>query len=150
MARMYSRKKGKSGSTKPMVKKAPWVTYKQNEVEDIIVKLAKKGYSSARIGLVLRDQYGVPSARLLTKDKISNILKKHKLYPEVPEELYSMIKKAVELRVHMDKNKKDYISKRGLELTESKIRRLAKYYKSRNQLPKNWKWDPEKAKLMVK
>jgi small subunit ribosomal protein S15 len=150
MARMYSRKKGKSGSTKPMVKKAPWVKYKQSEVEDIIVKLAKKDYSSAKIGMILRDQYGIPSTRLLTKEKMSTILKKHKLYPEVPEELYSMIKKAVELRAHMDKNKKDYISKRGLELTESKIRRLAKYYKSKKQLPKDWKWNPEKAKLMVK
>ena len=85
MARMYSRKKGKSGSKKPMVKKAGWVKYKSNEIEDIIVKLAKKGHSSARIGLVLRDQYGIPSTRLLTKEKISRILKKHNLQPEVPE-----------------------------------------------------------------
>jgi len=61
-----------------------------------------------------------------------------------------MIKKAVEIKSHLEKNKKDYISKRGLELAESKIRRLAKYYKKNNQLPKDWKWDPEKAKLMVK
>ncbi|MCK4497377.1 MAG: 30S ribosomal protein S15 [Candidatus Aenigmarchaeota archaeon] len=150
MARMYSRRKGKSGSKKPMVKKAAWVKYKPNEIEEIIVKLAKKGYSSARIGLVLRDQYGIPSTRIMTKEKISKILKNHNLYPELPEDMYNLIKRAVDLIAHMEKNKKDYISKRGLELTESKIRRIAKYYKRKNQLPKDWKWDPGKAKLMVK
>jgi small subunit ribosomal protein S15 len=150
MARMYSRKKGKSGSKKPMVKKAAWVKYKPNEIEEIIVKLAKKGYPSARIGLVLRDQYGIPSTRIMTKEKISKILNKHNLYPKLPEDMYNLIKRAVDLIAHMEKNKKDYISKRGLELTESKIRRMAKYYKRKNQLPEDWKWDPEKAKLMVK
>jgi small subunit ribosomal protein S15 len=150
MARMYSRKRGKSGSKKPMAKKAGWVKYKPDEIEDIIVKLAKKGYSSARIGLVLRDQYGIPSTKMLTNERVSGILKKHKIYPEVPEDLYNLIKRAVDLVAHLEKNKKDYISKRGLELTESKIRRLAKYYKAKNQLPKDWKWDPAKAKLMVK
>ncbi len=150
MARMYSRKKGKSGSKKPMVKKASWIKYKPDEIEDIIVKLAKKEHTSAQIGLILRDQYGIPSTRMIAKERITRILKKHDIYPEVPEELYSIIKKAVELIKHMEKNKKDYISKRGLELTESKIRRLAKYYKSKNLLAKDWKWNPEKAKLMVK
>lgn len=150
MARMYSRKRGKSGSTKPMVKKAAWVKYKPSEIEDIIVKLAKEGHSSAKIGQMLRDQYGIPSSKIFTEEKISKILKKHEIQPEVPEELFNMIKKAVEVRSHLEKNKKDYISKRGLELAESKIRRLAKYYKKNNQLPKDWKWDPEKAKLMVK
>lgn len=150
MARMYSRKRGKSGSTKPMVKKAAWVKYKSKEIEDIIIKLAKEGNSSSRIGQMLRDQYGIPSSRMFTNEKITRILRKHEIYPEVPEELFNMIKKAVDIRSHMEKNKRDYISKRGLELTESKIRRLAKYYKRKNQLPKDWKWDPKKAKLMVK
>lgn len=150
MARMYSRKKGKSGSKKPMVKKASWIKYKPQEIEEIIVKLAKQGSSSAKIGLVLRDQYGIPSTRMITKERISNVMKKHDAYPEVPEDLFNLIKRAVDLRGHMEKNNKDYISKRGLELTESRIRRLAKYYKSKSLLPKDWKWNPEKAKLMVK
>ena len=50
----------------------------------------------------------------------------------------------------MDKNKKDYTSKRGLELTESKIRRLAKFYKREGALPVDFKYDPDKAKLLVK
>jgi small subunit ribosomal protein S15 len=78
-------------------------------------------------------------------------MKKHGVYNEVlPEDMYNLVKKAVNLRKHMDRNKKDYTSYRGLELTESKIRRLAKYYKARKALPEDWKWNPEKAKLWVK
>ncbi len=86
MARVYSRRKGKSGSKKPMEKKAEWVTYKPAEIEDIIVKLAKSGMGSARIGLVLRDQYGIPSVKikeLHMSERIAKTMKKHNVKPEV-------------------------------------------------------------------
>ncbi len=155
MARVYSRKKGKSGSRKPMVKSAPWVKerYKAQEVEDIIVRLAKKGHSSAEIGLILRDQYGIPSIKvkeLHMTERIARIMKKHKAYPPFPEDMYNLLRKAVLLHAHMNKNKRDYTSKRGLQITESKIRRLAKYYKAQKAIPADFKYDYEKAKLLVK
>lgn len=153
MARMYSRKKGKSGSKKPVKKLAPWVKYKPQEIEEIVIKLAKKGYSTSMIGTILRDQYGIPSTRLKkggAGKKISQILKEKNLYPEIPEDLFNLIKKAVNLRKHLEKHRKDYTSKRGLEITESKIRRLSKYYIRKKVLPQDWKYDPEKAKLLVK
>jgi len=153
MARMYARKKGKSGSKKPMQKIAPWVKYKKEEMEEIIVKLAKKGHSSSEIGLILRDHYGVPSVRvkeLHNKERIAEIMRKHNAYPPLPEDMFNLLKKAVDLHAHMEKNRRDYTSKRGLEITESKIRRLAKYYKSRKEIPADWKYDIEKAKLLVK
>ena len=149
MARMYSRKRGKSGSKAPKQKIASWVKYKPKEIEDIIVKLAKTGHQSAQIGLILRDQYGIPSARM-SKLKIARVMKKAGVYPDMPEDMFNLIKKAVELKVHMTKNKRDYTSKRGLELTESKIRRLGKYYKRKGTLPAGWKWNIEQAKLLVK
>ncbi|RLI97487.1 MAG: 30S ribosomal protein S15, partial [Candidatus Aenigmatarchaeota archaeon] len=54
MARMYSRDRGKSGSSKPAERKMPWVKYKKGEIEEIIVKLAKEGRDSSQIGLALR------------------------------------------------------------------------------------------------
>jgi small subunit ribosomal protein S15 len=153
MARVYSRKKGKSGSKKPMQKTAPWVKLKKEEVEEIIVKLAKKGHSSAEIGLILRDQYGIPSIKvkeLHMSERISRIMKRHKAYPPFPEDMYNLLRKAVLLHAHMEKNKRDYTSKRGLQITESKIRRLAKYYKGQKILPQDWKYDVEKARLLVK
>ncbi len=151
MARMYSRKKGKSSSRRPLQRASPWVKLKPAEAEEIIVKLAGQGKQSAEIGMILRDQYGIPSARDAFKARIARVMKKHKVYNEVlPEDMYNLVKRAVSLRKHMDKNKKDYTSYRGLELTESKIRRLAKFYKKQKALPEKWKWDPEKAKLWVK
>ena len=151
MSRMYSRKKGKSGSHKPLDPKTDWVKTKRAEIDKVIVELAKEGKQSAEIGLILRDQYGIPSTRDSYKERIARIMKKHKVYNEVlPEDMYNMVKKAVNLRKHMDKNRKDYTSYRGLELTESKIRRLAKFYKRQGALPDKWKWDPEKAKLWIK
>jgi len=149
MARMYSRKRGRSGSTKPLKKAAPWVKMKATDTEKIVVELAKKGNSSAKIGLVLRDQYGIPTVRM-SKLRISQIMKKHDAYPKMPEDFFNLLKKAVDLRAHMDKNKKDYTSKRGLEITESKIRRLAKFYKRGGDLPADWRYEPDKARLLVK
>ena len=150
MARMYSRKRGKSGSKKPMTKKAGWVKARPKEIEEKIVKLAKEGHTAAQIGLILRDQHGIPSTRLVTEEKISSVMKRNDVYPELPEDMFNLIKRAVNLASHLEKNNRDYISKRGLELTESKIRRMAKYYKKENLLPGDWKWNPEKAKLMIR
>jgi len=68
----------------------------------------------------------------------------------MPDDMLNLMKRAVKLRAHLARNKHDRYSKRGMELIESKIRRLAKYYKSRNILPEKWRYDPEKAKLLVK
>ena len=45
--------------------------------------------------------------------------------------------------------KKDMTAKRGLILTESKIRRLIKYYHNTGRLPLDWKYTREGAKLLV-
>ncbi len=150
MARMYSRKRGKSGSKRPVKKGAGWIKYKREEIEEIILKLAKQGHQSAEIGMILRDQYGIPSARLVSKKRIARVMKANKVYPEFPEDMLNLLKRAAGLRAHLAKNKKDYTSRRGLELTESKIRRLAKYYKRKKILPHDWKYEAEKIKLLVK
>ncbi len=150
MARIYSGKKGKSGSKKPPFKVVPkWVTQDKESAEKIIVDLAKQKYSSARIGTVLRDTYGVPDAALVANKTITKIMQENKLYPELPEDMMFLLKKAVELRKHMSSNKKDKHSKRGLDNLESKIRRLSKYYTRENMLPKGWVYDPEKARLII-
>lgn len=51
------------------------------------------------------------------------------LAPEIPEDLYQLIKKAVSMRKHLDANKKDKDAKFHLILVESRIHRLARYYK---------------------
>ena len=150
MARMHSRAKGKSGSTKPIKKAVPtWVRYKSKEVELLVTKMGKEKKTHSEIGMVLRDVYGIPCVKLLTKKSISQILKEKGLTPEIPEDLMDMMKKNIELKKHLEENKKDMVAKRGLQLTESKIKRLIKYYKVSKRLPLDWKYDPEKIRLMI-
>jgi len=151
MARMHSRARGKSGSTRPLRTVSPeWVEYTPGEVEDLVMKLAKKGLSPSMIGIVLRDQYGVPDVKLITKKNITKILEENGLGLKIPEDLMNLIKKAVKINKHMKANPHDMTGKRGAQLTESKIRRLAKYYIREGKLPEGWKLDIEKAKLLVR
>jgi len=99
--------------------------------------------------LILRDQFGIPYVKLITNETVSQILKRNEIYPKFPEDLFNLLKQAVNLRDHLEKNKKDYTSKRGLELLESKIRRLGKYYSRKGILPEDWKYSPEKTKLLI-
>jgi len=148
MARMYSRRRGKSRSIKPSVP-ATWVEYKKPEVERLVVKLAKDGLRKSDIGRVLRDQYGIPSVKHLAEKKIDKILIENNIKHEIPEDILNLLRHAVKLREHLLKHKRDYTSKRGLVLIESKIRRLTKYYLKEKKLPAGWKYDAEKAKLIV-
>ena len=150
MARMHSRDKGQSGSTKPAVVSTPgWLQYKPKEVELLIVKYAKEGKSASQIGMYLRDEYGIPDVKLVTQKSITKILEEKKLVGDIPEDLLALIRKAILLRKHMEENHKDQPGKRGLRLTESKIMRLAKYYKGTGKLPSDWKYDPVKIKLSI-
>jgi len=150
MARMYSRKKGKHGSKKPPIKSPPrWVGYKKAEVEKLVVQLAKEGKSAAVIGSVLKDRFGIPDVKLITGKTVMKILTENKLQPKMPDDLLNLLKQSVNLHEHMEKYKADKLSKKGLENLESKIRRLAKYYSRKGLIEKDWKYDPEKAKLII-
>jgi small subunit ribosomal protein S15 len=150
MARMHARRKGKSGSTKPVNRKAhpDWSSLNPREVESHVIDLAKQGKNTAEIGMILRDQYAVPDVKIATGKTISKILESNNLKPEIPEDLQNLIKTALSLRKHIDEHKKDLHNKRNLQLTESKIRRLSKHYIENNQLPQDWKYSPEQAKLL--
>jgi small subunit ribosomal protein S13e len=49
--------------------------------------------------------------------------------PQIPEDLYYLIKKAISIRKHLEKNRKDKDSKFRLILVESRIHRLSRYYR---------------------
>ena len=150
MARMYSRKKGKSGSKKPSKKVIPsWIRYKPNEVEHLVIKLAKEGKSASIIGLHLRDTYGIPDVKTITKKSIGDILEEKKLSPKIPEDMMALIKRAVQIRKHLESNHLDNSANRGLLITESKIAKLAKYYKRTGKISQDWKYDPKKVSLLV-
>jgi len=150
MARMHGKGKGKAGSNKPAGKTGySWLSYKPKEVEMLIVKMAKEGKSPSEIGIALRDSYGIPDARVVLKRKISAVLKEKKLLKELPEDLLALIKKDVSIIKHREANKQVMTAKRGQQLTESKIKRLVKYYKASKKLTDDWKYDPKKAGMFL-
>ena len=150
MARIHARRKGKSGSTHPVnrQKHPDWSSLNPRETEARILELANTGKSQSEIGMILRDQYAVPDIKIATGKKVSRILDENDMLSEFPENLKDLISKALQLRKHLEVHKKDIENKRNLQLTESKIRRLTKYYHSRNKLSKGWKYSPKQAKLM--
>lgn len=98
---------------------------------------------------MLRDSYGVPDVRKATGKKVAAVMKEKGMLPQIPEDLMSLIKRSVTIKKHMEENKHDMTAKRGFELTDSKIRRLVKYYKSESVLSQDWSYDPEKVKLII-
>jgi small subunit ribosomal protein S15 len=155
MARMYARKRGRSGSKRPfslrLKQTAPeWVEMTAEEVESKIVDLHNQGLSTSQIGILLRDSYGVPSVSLVTGMKITRILKEHESANKLPEDLQNLMRRALGLRKHLGMHTRDIHNKRSLQLMESKIRRLVKYYKRERVLPEDWKYRPETAEVIMR
>ncbi len=145
---MPKQEKGKSHSTRPVSKRPPsWCKYQPEEVEALVIKLAKEGTPPSRIGIILRDQYAIPLVKPITGKTISEILKEAELAPTIPEDLENLLKKAERLAVHLEKNRKDLHNKRALQLIEAKIHKLSRYYKREGILPPNWKYEPKIASL---
>lgn len=151
MARIHARRKGKSGSRKPMATKSPdWVPLEASDVEEQVVKLSSQGKAPAEIGLILRDQYAVPSVRLATGKTVLQILRAKNVKFELPEDLGNMMRRAVDLQAHAKANPRDRSNRRGLQLLESRIRRLARYYQERGDLPATWDYSVKIQELAAK
>jgi small subunit ribosomal protein S15 len=150
MARMHARRKGISRSVRPYRKEVPsWSTTDATEIEKTILDLRKQGKTMSEIGLILRDKHGVPNVKLATGKRIGRILAAAGTEARIPEDLQNLIKKALGMRKHLIENKNDLHNKRQLQLTESKVRRLVKYYIRAGKLPKEWEYKPETAEIML-
>ncbi|MFH1222065.1 MAG: 30S ribosomal protein S15 [Candidatus Micrarchaeota archaeon] len=151
MARLHSGKKGKSGRKLPKAKVNPdWVKADKKEVEEVIIKMAKEGVAPAKIGLVLRDKYGVPEARPYLGMKLTAFLKQNSVATAYPADFLDLIKRSVSVYRHLKSAKKDVHNKTKYLHIVSKINRLAGYLKTKKVIPANWKYDPEQAELLVK
>ena len=150
MARMHSRKKGASRSRPPTTQKAPdWSDVSKEELEKLIIKLHDSGLPSTKIGLTLRDQYGVPNAKLVLGKNINKFLREKATLPEIPEDLGNLMRRALHIRKHLRSNDNDVHNKRALQLMESKIRRLVRYYHDSGRLALGWEYKPETAEMLV-
>lgn len=146
---MPKKQKGSSHSTRPVSKRPPvWCKYKPEEVEALVIKLAKEGHAPSKIGTILRDQHGIPLTKPITGKTVTKILKDAGLAPSLPEDLETLLKKAASLHVHLEKNKKDIHNKRALQIIEAKIHKLSRYYKREGALPPDWKYKAKTTSLI--
>lgn len=150
MSRMHSSKRGRSGSNRPNIEENPgWVPHDEEEIEKLIIDLRKQGRTASEVGVILRDQYGVPDVKLSLGKSITEVLEENDISPEIPEDLTALMEKAVNLKEHLDENSKDKSNRRGLQLIESKIRRLVEYYKEEGKLDEDWKYTMSKAEMLT-
>ncbi len=146
---MPKKLKGRSHQTRPVTKRPPaWCRYTAEEVEALVIRLAKEGHPLSKIGIILRDQHGIPLTQPITGKSVSQILKERELAPSLPEDLENLMRKATRLHVHLDKNKADLHNKRALQIIEAKIYKLARYYKHKGVLPPNWKYEAKATPLI--
>ncbi|KAF7994358.1 hypothetical protein HCN44_003830 [Aphidius gifuensis] len=150
MGRMHAPGKGISQSALPYKRSVPsWLKLSPEDCKDLIFKLAKKGHTPSQIGVILRDSHGIAQTRHRTGNKILRIVKAMGLAPDLPEDVYCLIKKAVAIRKHLERNRKDKDSKFRLILVESRIHRLSRYYKSKGTLAPTWKYESSTASALV-
>ncbi len=88
----------------------------------------------------MRDRFGVPLVKSITGKNVQELLRAGQQAGALPEDLSALLKKADDLRRHLEKNRKDYVNKRSLAMIESKIHRLVKYYRAKGQLRPEWEY----------
>lgn len=106
---------------------------KSDEVEKLVVELFKQGNSPEKIGMILRDSYGIGDVKAITGKKITRILKE-KGFKVFPPDLLALQEKMKALQKHFEKHKHDYVAKRRLQRLEAQIRILTDYHKRRHNI----------------
>ena len=104
--------------------KPPWVKIKEPELKKIILDLSKK-HSPSQIGLILRDQYGIPTTKIFGK-KLKKYLEELKINKN--EDLENAEKKVEALKKHLKKNITDRKAKHKLQHAQSRLNITRKYF----------------------
>jgi len=148
MARIHVHTHGKSHSTRPTSKTpALWLSLNRDQISDLVLQLAKEGLSPSEIGLRLRDAHGIPLVKPVLGKSMSELLTANNIKSDMPEDLDKLVRKALGLQKHLRVHNSDHRNVRSLELVESKIHRLSKYYKREGKIPKTWKYAAVIAQL---
>jgi small subunit ribosomal protein S15 len=151
MAKMHSKKHGKSKSRKPLAEEIGEPKEFDNEkIKEIILNYAKQGVEPAMIGERLKKEHDMPYIKHYMGSRLVKILEENKITTPVPYDLLDLMKKAVKLNAHLQANRQDKNNMLRLRRTESKIWRLTKYYIGKGVLPQNWRYDPKQAELLIK
>ncbi|ASI13496.1 30S ribosomal protein S15p [Candidatus Mancarchaeum acidiphilum] len=153
MAKLHTKRHGKSGSLKPIMEKGQLpegLKVNKEEIEKLIVDYAQHGMPPALIGETLKKEKGVGYIKQITGKRLMQILKDNNMKFDLPPDLMDLMKKAVRLNKHMANNHMDVHNKIRLKRVESKIWRLTKYYINEGVLPEGWRYNAQQAELLIK
>ncbi len=106
------------------LEKPTWVKMTETELKAVIGDLATK-YPASQIGMILRDQYGIPTTRVFGK-KLCDYLKD--LGIEYREDLVNASKKVDSLKEHNKNNISDKKAKHKLQKAQAHLNKTKKYY----------------------
>ena len=139
---MHAHTHGESHSTRPTSKSVPsWVSISHSDLESVIMKMYKEdGLNASQIGIILRDVHGIPLVKPILGKTIIDVLREGGVRQDMPEDLDRLVRKALGLQRHLRTHNSDRRNIRSLELIESKIHRLSRYYKKKDKIDKNWKY----------
>lgn len=150
---MHTRRRGRSGSDRPVTDEPPeWSDVEAEDVEQRVVDLANEGHSQSEIGMILRDEgvqgTPVPNVKLATDKKIGEILEERDATPDLPEDLRNLMERSVRLREHRERHPGDAQNQRALQNTEAKVRRLVNYYRG-DEIDANFRYTYDLAKRLL-
>src|SRR5207249_11586297 len=112
LARLYSGKRGSSGSTRPVSRRPPaWFKYEPEEVDALVLKLSKEGNTPSLRGQILRHRYGIPLVSQVAGRRLEKIIPQESR-TKLPEDLENFLRKATSATRHLEKNRKDYRNNR--------------------------------------
>ena len=102
---------GKEPESEKNKTKPGWVKMSLEEMEKTIIELAKEGETPAKIGIILRDKYGLPNSKLFGK-RITKVLKEKRIKYKGEREILD--NKVEKLRSHILNHKHDYSASKSL------------------------------------
>ena len=150
MARMHSKKHGKSKSRKPVRDNLQTPEIDKAKAEALILEMAGRGMQPSLIGQRLKEEHGVLYIKHSMGKSLTQIMEEKGGKPQIPYDLMDLMKKAVSINSHLLSNKHDTDNRTRMKRLESKIWRLTKYYIREGKLPSGWRYDPKQAELLIK
>ncbi len=105
------------------IKKPSWIKMNESELIEVIKKLSEK-YDAPEIGLILRDQYGIPTTKIFGKKLKQYLIE---LGVETNIELKKSKQKIERIAKHMKKHITDKKAKHKFQKAQSQLNVLEKY-----------------------
>lgn len=106
-----------------MSEKTDWTKLKAADVEKLIVELGRQGTPPEKIGLILRDQHGIPKVKLL-KLRINKVLQKHSIGADAQKK--ALETKIERLKTHAKSHKHDYTAQRKAVMYAARVKKMEK------------------------